>query len=92
MNAPRKFLLESRHLAVEGLLSKDSTTHHNHPSYEAFSGLVSYWKTQNAKGGFCNPPAKEASPEQRVRPLKQLVSKLAKENGFLKNPYRETIN
>ncbi len=84
MKQQRRFSLEFKRQVVEELLSGVSTPAQLMRRHEISSGLLYHWKRQYAKGGFDNPPNKEAALEERVRQLEQLVGKLTLENEFLK--------
>lgn len=91
MRKPRKFSPEFKRQVVEELLSGVSTPAQLTRRYQISSGLLSHWRRQYAKGGFDNPPHREAALEERVRQLEQLVGKLTLENQFLKKAIQRNL-
>lgn len=91
MRKQRRFSPEFKRQVVEELLSGVTTPAQIARRYEISTGLLSHWRRQYAKGGFDNPPHKEAALEERIRQLEQLVGKLTLENEFLKKAVQRSL-
>jgi transposase len=84
MKQRRKFSVELKRQVIEELLSGLTTSAQLMRRHDISSGLLYHWKEQYARGRFNNEPSKEATLEDRVRQLEQLVGRLTLENEFIK--------
>jgi len=91
MKHRRKFSNEFKRQVVEEYLSGVSTAAQLIRRHDISSGLLHHWKDQYAQGRFDNPPNQEATLEERVRQLEQLVGRLTLENEFLKKAVQRSL-
>jgi transposase len=91
MRKQRSFSPEFKRQVIEELLSGASTPAQLCRRHEISSGLLYYWKKQYGCAAPSDNGKREASLEERICQLEQMLGKAWLENEFLKRALQRTL-